>query len=74
MMKQYQGEYMGSILSAWLESMGRYVRVDRDDYNLDERLFNDGFGNAVRGNDEQYPPDFRLSKSGRKASRKEDSK
>jgi enoyl-CoA hydratase/carnithine racemase len=68
MMKQYQGEYMGSMLSAWLESMGRYAKVDNtNDYNLDEQLFSDGFGNAVRGNDEQYPPEFRLSKSGRKS-------
>jgi enoyl-CoA hydratase len=70
MMKQYQGEYMGSMLTAWLESMGRFVRPDRDDFNLDEKLFNDGLGNAVRSNDEQFPPDFRLSKSGRKSERK----
>ena len=29
MMKQHQGEYMGSILSAWLESMGGQLRSRR---------------------------------------------
>ncbi len=30
MMKQHQGEYMGSLLSAWLESMGGQLREDVD--------------------------------------------
>ena len=29
-MKQHQGEYMGSLLSAWLESMGGMLREDED--------------------------------------------
>ena len=29
--KQHQGEYMGSILSGMLESMGRQMRPDPDD-------------------------------------------
>ena len=29
-MKQHQGEYMGSLLSAWLESMGGMLRDDVD--------------------------------------------
>ena len=29
-MKQHQGEYMGSLLSAWLESMGGMLRDDDD--------------------------------------------
>ena len=29
-MKQHQGEYMGSLLSAWLESMGGMLREDVD--------------------------------------------
>ena len=47
LMKQFQGEYMGSMLTAWLESMGRFVKPDRNDFNLDEQLFSDGFGAAT---------------------------
>ena len=65
MMKQYQGEYMGSLLTAFLESMGSRVRPDGDDLMLGGDVYSGGLGNAVRANDDQFPPDFRLSKRGR---------
>jgi hypothetical protein len=65
MMKQYQGEYMGSLLTAFLESMGKVVQPDRGDLMLGGNVYAGGLGNAVRANDNQFPPDFRLSKRGR---------
>ncbi|HKT04391.1 MAG TPA: enoyl-CoA hydratase/isomerase family protein [Rugosimonospora sp.] len=64
-MKQYQGEYMGSVLTGLLESLGRFVRPDTSDLMLDEGVIDAGVNNAVKDNDSQFPPDFRLSKSGR---------
>jgi enoyl-CoA hydratase/carnithine racemase len=65
MMKQFQGEYMGSLLSAFLESMGGRVRPDGHDLMLNDDVYGSGLNNAVKGNDDLFPPEFRLSKSGR---------
>jgi len=64
-MKQFQGEYMGSIMSAMLETMGGAVKSDGQDLMLGRDVYDSGLGNAVKGNDDQFPPEFRLSKSGR---------
>ena len=66
-MKQQQGEYMGSILTAWLESMLPAVSNDGGELTLGDETFEKGLNNAVKDNDSLYPPDFRLSRSGRKA-------
>jgi enoyl-CoA hydratase/carnithine racemase len=66
-MKQQQGEYMGSILTAWLESMLPLVKNDADELTLSDETFDKGINNAVKDNDGLFPPDWRLSKSGRKA-------
>ncbi len=64
--KQYQGEYMGSLLSALFESMGSARRHDdTDDFDVDEAI-DSGLADAVNDNDSKFPPDFRLSKSNRK--------
>ena len=65
MMKQFQGEYMGSIMSAMLESMGGAVKRDSQDLMLGREVYDSGLGKAVKVNDDQFPPEFRLSKSGR---------
>jgi enoyl-CoA hydratase/carnithine racemase len=65
MMKQFQGEYMGSLLSGFLESMGGRVRPDAEDLMLGDEVYDSGLNNAVKVNDNLFPPDFRLSKSGR---------
>lgn len=62
--KQHQGEYMGSLLSAFFESMGSGVAPDTDDLMLDDAI-DSGLNNAVKDNDARFPPDFRLSKSSR---------
>jgi enoyl-CoA hydratase len=64
-MKQFQGEYMGSLLSAVLESMGGAVRPDGQDLVLGDDVYGSGLNNAVKVNDRLFPPEFRLSKSGR---------
>jgi enoyl-CoA hydratase/carnithine racemase len=64
MVKQHQGEYMGSMLSALFESMGSAVRPDGDDMMLGDAIVS-GLADSVRDNDARFPPDFRLSKSGR---------
>ncbi|CAN5346962.1 enoyl-CoA hydratase/isomerase family protein [soil metagenome] len=64
--KQQQGEYMGSLLSAFFESMGSGVaNDDADDLDMGEAL-DSGLAAAVNDNDAKFPPDFRLSKSNRK--------
>jgi enoyl-CoA hydratase/carnithine racemase len=66
MMKQYQGEYMGSLLTSFLESMGNRVRSDGHDLMLTNDVYESGLNDVVKANDDLFPPDFRLSKSGRK--------
>lgn len=65
-MKQQQGEYMGSILSGWLESMLPAVKSDGE-LRLGDETFEKGLPDAVKDNDSLFPPDWRLSYSGRKA-------
>lgn len=66
MMKQFQGEYLGSLLTGLFESLGNYARPDNGELVLDDGVFEQGLNNAVKSNDAQFPPDFRLSRSGRK--------
>jgi enoyl-CoA hydratase/carnithine racemase len=65
--KQQQGEYMGSLLTGWLEGMLPMVHTDGDELQLGDETFNKGLNNAVKDNDALFPPEFRLSKSGRRA-------
>lgn len=63
--KQQQGEYMGSLLSAFFESMGNGVANDSDD-DLDMfESIDSGLSAAVNDNDLRFPPEFRLSKKNR---------
>ncbi len=66
-MKQQQGEYMGSMLSAWMETMGPQMRDDVDGTRsvLDKDTMDKGLNNKVKDNDNRYPPEWRLSHSGR---------
>jgi len=65
--KQHQGEYMGSVLTGWLESMLPLVKADGDELGVDDRTFGQGLSNAVKANDSQFPPEWRLSYRGRAA-------
>ncbi|MGB8390514.1 enoyl-CoA hydratase/isomerase family protein [Mycobacterium sp.] len=66
--KQFQGEYMGSLLSAFFESMGGLTQLDPGDMDMHEAI-DSGLSDAVNDNDSKFPPDFRLSKSARKQKR-----
>jgi enoyl-CoA hydratase/carnithine racemase len=67
-MKQHQGEYMGSLLSAWLESMGGQLREDVDGRaaTLSGETMDAGLNTTVKNNDNNFPPEWRLSRSGRR--------
>jgi enoyl-CoA hydratase/carnithine racemase len=67
-MKQHQGEYMGSLLSAWLESMGGVLRADDETTlaTLSNETMEAGLNVAVKDNDSRFPPEWRLSRSGRR--------
>ena len=67
-MKQHQGEYMGSLLSAWLESMGGMLRDDDDGKRatLSQETMDAGLNLAVKDNDSAFPLEWRLSRSGRR--------
>lgn len=62
--KQFQGEYLGSLLSAMFESLGSTVRPDEGDFMLADAI-DAGLADAVNDNDEKFPPEFGLSKSNR---------
>lgn len=65
--KQYRGEYMGSIMNGWLEGMLPLMQNDRQaDVQLGDGVFGEGLNNIVKNNDLNYPPEWRLSMSGRK--------
>lgn len=66
--KQQQGEYLGSILSGWLESMMPAVKSDGE-MKLDDETFDKGLAKAVKDNDLIFPPEWRLSYTARKAAR-----
>ena len=53
------------MLTGLFESLGRYARPDRTEMTLDADVFERGLTNAVKDNDAQFPPDFRLSRGGR---------
>ena len=67
--KQYRGEYFGSLLTGWLEGMLPLMKDDRpSDVNLGKGdTFQQGIGMVVKGNDLNYPADWRLSKKGRES-------
>jgi enoyl-CoA hydratase/carnithine racemase len=67
--KQYRGEYFGSLLTGWLEGMLPLMKDDgANDVNLGkDSTFKQGIGQVVKGNDLNYPADWRLSKKGRES-------
>jgi enoyl-CoA hydratase len=65
-MKQFQGEYLGSMLSGVFESLGSTVRPDAGDELTLADAMERGLGDAVKDNDGKFPPEWRLSKKARK--------
>ena len=66
-MKQFQGEYMGSLLSGVLESLAPYGKLDANELGTDAAI-DQGLSKAVKDFDSRFPPEWRLSKKGREAS------
>jgi enoyl-CoA hydratase len=65
--KQYRGEYMGSMLTGFVEGMLPMMKNDRqDDVKLGADAFGKGLNNVVKDLDMEYPPEWRLSRSNRK--------
>ncbi len=66
MYKQYRGEYMGSLMTGFVEGMLPMMSNDRvEDVQLGDDVFGQGLNNIVKDNDNAYPPEWRLSFSGR---------
>lgn len=65
--KQHQGEYMGSVITGWLESMLPMVKPDGDELGVGGDTFEKGLASAVKDNDSNFPPEWRLSYKGRAA-------
>jgi enoyl-CoA hydratase/carnithine racemase len=66
--KQQQGEYLGSVLSGWLESMMPAVKSDGE-MQLGDAVFDRGLAAAVKANDSAYPAEWRLSYRAREKGR-----
>ena len=66
-MKQFQGEYMGSLISATLESLATYGKPDAQAEGADDTnaRIDKGLTDAVKDFDSRFPPEWRLSKKGR---------
>lgn len=66
--KQYRGEYMGSVLTGWMEGMLPMMKNDTvDDIQLGDEVFKErGLNNVVKDADMDYPPEWRLARSNRR--------
>ena len=64
-MKQFQGEYMGSLLTGVLESMAGYGKPDANELVVNDEMFESGMTKVIKDFDSRFPPEWRLSKQGR---------
>jgi enoyl-CoA hydratase len=65
--KQQRGEYMGSLLTGFVEGMLPMMKADRaGDVQLGAEVFGKGLNNVVKDLDMEYPPEWRLSRSNRR--------
>lgn len=65
--KQHRGEYMGSLLTGFVEGMLPMMKSDRAaDVQLGSEVFGKGLNNVVKDLDMEYPPEWRLSRSNRR--------
>jgi enoyl-CoA hydratase/carnithine racemase len=64
--KQHKGEYFGSLLTGMVEGMLPMIRNDvQNTVDLTAGTFEKGLNNVVKDNDMNFPPEWRLSRSGR---------
>jgi enoyl-CoA hydratase len=64
--KQYRGEYMGSLLTAMVESMWPYMKHEEGDVNFGKSMGQTNIAAIVKSNESNYPPEWRMSLGGRK--------
>lgn len=66
--KQHRGEYMGSVLTGWMEGMLPMMKNDvATDIQLGGEVFKErGLNNVVKDVDMDYPPEWRLARSNRR--------
>jgi enoyl-CoA hydratase len=64
--KQYRGEYMGSTVTALIESVWPYMKADPGELKFGAEVFEKGVNNVVKDLESSYPPEWRMSRSGRK--------
>ncbi|SEQ44291.1 Enoyl-CoA hydratase/carnithine racemase [Solimonas aquatica] len=65
--KQYRGEYMGSMLTGFVEGMLPMMKNDRAaDVQIGGDVFGKGLNNVVKDLDMEYPPEWRLSRGNRR--------
>jgi enoyl-CoA hydratase len=66
--KQHRGEYMGSLLTGFVEGMLPMMKSDKpSDTQLGDEVFKErGLNNVVKDIDMDYPPEWRLGRSNRK--------
>ena len=64
--KQHKGEYFGSLLTGMVEGMLPMITNDVENtVDLTAGTFEKGLNNVVKDNDMNFPPEWRLSRSGR---------
>jgi enoyl-CoA hydratase/carnithine racemase len=64
--KQHKGEYFGSLLTGMVEGMLPMITNDvANTVDLTGGTFEKGLNNVVKDNDMNFPPEWRLSRSGR---------
>ena len=64
--KQYRGEYMGSLLTAMVESLWPYMRHEPGDLKFGAAMSGTNIADIVKNLENSYPPEWRMSRSGRK--------
>jgi len=64
--KQYRGEYMGSILTSLVESLGAHLHADEGEFVLNAEVLKKGLASVVKDSEAQFPPEWRLSQKGRR--------
>ena len=64
--KQYRGEYMGSQLTSMIEALWPYMKHDPGELKFGAAMFEAGVNNTVKDLENAYPPEWRMSRSGRK--------
>src|SRR5271166_905674 len=64
--KQFRGEYMGSLLSAQLEALWPFVKHEPGDLDFSSAMGKTNISSIVKDLENSYPPEWRISRGGRK--------